>query len=57
MNHRQLTYQVDIVHDNLRSLDLIKQYCKSERIKGLIIGEDAKKAFYVSNTFIENKNK
>ena len=30
---------------NLRSLDLIKQYCKSERIKGLMIGVDAGKPF------------
>ena len=33
------------VHDNLRSLDLIKQYCKSERIEGLMIGVVARKAF------------
>ena len=33
------------MHDNLRSLDLIKQYCKSERLKGLMIGVDARKAF------------
>ena len=39
------------VHDNLRSLDLIKQYSKSERIKGLMIGVD------VSKSFSEDKNK
>ncbi len=33
------------VHDNLMSLNLIKQYCKSERIKGLMIGVNARKAF------------
>ena len=36
------------VHDNLRSLDLIKQYCKSERLKGLMIGVDTRKAFAIS---------
>jgi hypothetical protein len=33
------------VHDNLKSLNLIKQYCKTEKIKGLMIGVDARKAF------------
>ena len=33
------------VHDNLRSLDLIKQFCKTEKIQGLMVGVDAKKAF------------
>jgi hypothetical protein len=33
------------VHNNLRSLNLIKQYCRSERIKGLMIGVDSRKAF------------
>ena len=29
--------------DNIRSSDLIKQYCKSEKIKGLMIGVDARR--------------
>ena len=29
-----------------RSLDLIKQYCKLERTKGLMIGVDAKKPLF-----------
>ena len=33
------------VHDNLRSLELIKQYCEEEKIKGLQVGVDARKAF------------
>ena len=33
------------VHDNLRSLELIKQYCEEEKIKGLLVGVDARKAF------------
>ena len=33
------------VHDNLRSLELIKQYFKQEKIKGLLVGVDARKAF------------
>ena len=33
------------VHDNLRSIELIKHYCKEEKIKGLLVGVDAKKAF------------
>ena len=37
MNHKQHTY--------LRSLDVIKQYCKSERLKGLMIVVNARKAF------------
>ena len=35
--------RIGLEPDNLRSLNLIKQYCKSERIKGLMIGVDAKK--------------
>ena len=33
------------VHNNLRSLKLIKQYCKEQKIKGLFVGVDARKAF------------
>ena len=33
------------LHDNLRSLELIKQYCIQEKIKGLLVGVDARKAF------------
>ena len=37
--------RIGLEPDNIRSLDLIKQYCKSGRIKGLMIGVDAKNAF------------
>ena len=37
--------QIGLEPDNLRILDLIKQYYKSERIIGLMIGVGAKKAF------------
>ena len=33
------------MHNNLRSLKLIKQYCKEQKIKGLFVGVDARKAF------------
>ena len=33
------------VHGNLRSLELIKQYCEEEKIRGLLVGVDARKAF------------
>ena len=33
------------VHANLRSLELIKQYYEEEKIRGLLLGVDAKKAF------------
>ena len=33
-----------IMHDNLRSLKLIKQLCKTGKIKGLVVGVDARKA-------------
>ena len=35
------------VHDNLRSLELIKQHCKQEKIKGLLVGVDAEKLLTV----------
>ena len=36
-----------IIHNNLRSLKVIKQYCEEEKIKGLFVGVDAKKALTV----------
>ena len=33
------------MHNNLKSLELIKQYCEEEKLKGLLVGADAKKAF------------
>ena len=36
---------INYVHNNLRSLELIKQYCKQEKIKELLVGVDARKAF------------
>ena len=44
MNHIRNTFEV-CVHDNLRSLKLIKQFCKNENIKGLMVAVDAIKAF------------
>ena len=44
MNLKLHTYR-EHVHDNIGSLELIKQYCKQEKIKGLLVGVDARKAF------------
>ena len=44
-----------LVHDNLRAIEIIRDYCSDNNVEGYLVSLDAKKAFdSVDHSFIEN---